>query len=155
MNHCIFTGRLTADPEIKEVGEHRVLRFAIAVNDSFTKEAVYPEFEAWNGTAEKIEQYFKKGKLIRVYGRLVADKWQADDGTNRTKLYFKLDRFEFPETNNSDRAASDQEGGTPPANRKAEAVSTETKKTRGRPKKEKVTSPPEIEDNDDEEEVLF
>lgn len=159
MNHCIFTGNLTADPELKVIaakngGEYQVVKFSIGLNNN-GQAAVFPRFEAWGETAERINKYFKKGKLIRLYAQYAEDKWQNDEGESRSRSFFKVDRFEFPESNARPVGEDEeQEQGERPSKTKAKTSTpkTETKKTRGRPKKDET---PAIEVDDDESEIFF
>jgi single-stranded DNA-binding protein len=70
-------GRLTYDVEVRDVGEDKkVLNNRIAIQagkDSTT----FVDIVAWNGVAEHIGKYFKKGFEILVQGHLV--------NTNRMK----------------------------------------------------------------------
>lgn len=90
-------GRLTRDPEAKTVGEYSVTQFSIAVNRrrKDSEEASFFDCEAWGKTAEAIASHFVKGKEIIVLGELVQDRWTADDGSGRSKVKIKVDRFSF------------------------------------------------------------
>lgn len=65
-------GRLVYDVEVKEVGEEKrkVLNNRIAINIAKDK-TTYVDITAWNGTAELIAKYFKKGHEICVVGNLI------------------------------------------------------------------------------------
>ena len=98
MNHCIFSGRLGADPEIKVVGENTSLcRFSIAVSRPYKDKKTgergtdWVQCTAWGKTAEMIHNMFKKGDGIQVLCEYNCDK--VED-----KYYhkFKVDRFTFP-----------------------------------------------------------
>jgi single-strand DNA-binding protein len=108
------TGRLTADPELRQTSTGKaVAQFTIAINEGRDKDgndrpATFVRCEAWNGTAENITKYFEKGKLIEVQGRLVNESWE-DKATGEKKYGTKIsvDRFEFPLT---EKAKPSQEG---------------------------------------------
>ena len=84
-------------------GTAKVCNFGIASNERWTdqqtgelRETVcFVEIEAWNRQAELVFEHFKKGSPILIEGNLKFDSWQADDGTNRSRLKVRLQRFEF------------------------------------------------------------
>lgn len=113
MNKCIFMGRITADPELKTVGDDSsVVNFNIAINRPKRKDADHPEADfipctAWNKVAELISTYFGKGDRIVVCGPLQSRKYEDKEGNNRTAYNVRVDDFDFVETKNeSNRAAS-------------------------------------------------
>jgi single-strand DNA-binding protein len=102
MNHCTFVGRLTSDPESREVGETSVTNFSLAVEDRYTVrgeekiEVEYPNFEAWGGLGQIMSQYCKKGDQVIVESKMKKDTWEdKDDGTKRSSVYFKVKNFYF------------------------------------------------------------
>ena len=85
LNQVSLVGRLTRDPEGKDVGNGRVVEFSLAVNGS--KETVaFFDVSAWDKTGAIIEEYARKGKQVAVTGRLVQDRWEAADGQKRSKV---------------------------------------------------------------------
>lgn len=67
----MFIGRLTADPEVKEVNGRKVATFTVACDDPFSKngDADFYRCVAWNKTADLAEKHLVKGRLIHVEGR--------------------------------------------------------------------------------------
>lgn len=74
MNKTIITGRLTADPELRETKGNPpipVTSFTVAVKRRFAKdETDFIDVVAWRTTAEFVCKYFTKGKRIEVCGEL-------------------------------------------------------------------------------------
>ncbi len=76
MNKVILTGRLTADPELRQTQSGIAsCRFIVAVNRRFKNdngeyEADFISCQAWRQTAEFIAKYFSKGSMICVEGSL-------------------------------------------------------------------------------------
>ena len=105
MNRVFLSGHLTRAPELKLTpdGTAKVCTFGLAVNERWSdretgemRETVcFVEVNAWNRQAELVFEYFKKGSPILIEGSLRFDAWQADDGTNRSRLTVRLNRFEF------------------------------------------------------------
>lgn len=85
LNSVNLMGRLTADPELKKTENGTsVTRFNIAVPRDYDREQVdFITIIAWRKTAEFICQYFKKGKLILVEGRLQVRYYEDKDGVNK------------------------------------------------------------------------
>ena len=121
MNTCIFIGRLTREPELKPVGDTNVCQFSIAVNRRYKtqageqkEEVNFFDMSAWDKGAESIAQYFKKGDAILVYCSAKQETWQdKETGKDRSKVSFRVERFEFlPSTGKRDAAS---EGSSEPA----------------------------------------
>jgi len=90
---AIIMGNLTADPDVKDVGESKVANFKVAVNRKWRdragelQEAVdFISVVAWNNTAENVEKYLKKGDPVFVEGRLEEDRWESNEGQKRSKI---------------------------------------------------------------------
>lgn len=104
INTVVIAGRTTKDPEIKVTpGGTTVLSFSLAVND--TKKNAQGEWEEianffdcvlFGERAERIAQYITKGSKLVVNGRLHQDRWQAQDGTNRSRVSIIVQDIELP-----------------------------------------------------------
>lgn len=82
MNKSILMGRLTKDPETRYTqNDKAVCSFTIAVKRRFKKdEADFINCVAWDKTAEFISQYFQKGGMIAVTGRIQTRNYEGNDG---------------------------------------------------------------------------
>lgn len=112
MNHCIFEGHLTNDPELRYTPNgHQVTSFSIGINKGKDIKPVFPNLEAWGKTAETIIKWFHKGDLIRVYCELVVDTWEdKNSGEKRQRDKFRVDRFDFPPPNKGRSSENDNTG---------------------------------------------
>jgi single-strand DNA-binding protein len=105
MNLVVFKGRLTRDPELKYTQAGKAIAgFGLAVENF--KDTLFLDCEAWEKTAEHINEYFKKGKEILISGRLRADTWEKE-GVKNTRLIVVVERSEF--CGNKDDSAPKQE----------------------------------------------
>lgn len=88
-NRWIIAGNVTADPDIKEVGESAVMRFCVAVNDPYSKtgEVMFVDCDFWN--PGKVGAFIARGTPILCEGRAAVDKWEKD-GQKRSKTYLKV-----------------------------------------------------------------
>ena len=96
MNLCIFTGRLTRDPELRQTSNGKsIVNFAIAINQG-KQEPIFVELTAWGPTGENINQWFKKGKPITVQTRYSLESWEdKNSGEKRSRARFTVDKFDF------------------------------------------------------------
>ena len=77
MNKAILSGRLTADPELRQTQSGIAsCRFTIACDRKFAdkntgeRQADFISCIAWKQTAEFVSRYFSRGKMIVVEGSL-------------------------------------------------------------------------------------
>ena len=120
LNQCTLAGRLTADPEVCQVGNSTVASCLIAVdrdrpNGDGEREADYISCTAWNQTAKFLEKYFAKGDAIIVTGRLRTSSWTDDSGAKRKSTEVNIQQIYFGESNASRKARKGytEEEGTP------------------------------------------
>jgi single-strand DNA-binding protein len=89
VNKVLLVGRLCTDPELKYTPSGvAVANFRIAVDRTFTnaqgeRETDFIDVVAWRQSAEFVDQYLGKGRLILVDGRLQVRQWQTADGQRR------------------------------------------------------------------------
>ena len=101
LNKAILMGRLTADPALRHTQSNRpVTTFAQAVDCSYGKEqqADFIDIVAWNKTAEFVCQYFRKGLLVAVEGRLQTRFWEDKQGNKRNSVEVVAERVYFAES---------------------------------------------------------
>lgn len=93
-NRVILTGRLARDPEIKLTPSNtKTARISLACGrewkDKTTGEkkqqTEFYSVQAWGATADVLERYCKKGKLLLVEGRL--HSYSYDDAKTGTRKY--------------------------------------------------------------------
>lgn len=103
MNKCLFTGRLTRDPETRyaESGT-AVARFGMAIDRRYKREgeqtADFINCVAFGKTAEFVDKYFKKGMKADVEARFQSGSYTDNDGNRRNTADFVIDNIEFGES---------------------------------------------------------
>lgn len=139
MNHCIFEGRLTSDPELRYTASGTAIASqTIAVNAGKDQPAFFASVDFWEQKAEFLSKYFKKGNLIRVYCRAKEETWDdKTSGEKRSKVKFVANQIEFLPTNKSSTNETEVEAEETPKPAKKTAAS-----------KKSTTSPPEPENED-------
>lgn len=103
LNSIIIEGNLTADPVIKTTQNgHNVTTFSIASNRFYKnkdeeqeKEVSYFEIETWSRLAQTCGEVLKKGRGVRVVGRLKQDRWTDAEGKARSKIIVVAEHVEF------------------------------------------------------------
>lgn len=88
MNHVTLIGRLTKDPEVRYTQSGTAVgTFTLAVDRRVQKdkpkEADFIPCVVWNKTAEVVGNWCKKGKQVRVEGRMQVRSYDAKDGSKR------------------------------------------------------------------------
>jgi single-strand DNA-binding protein len=99
MNHTVLIGNLTRDPELRALpGGNTVCEFSVAVNErrkDGEDRVDYFDVTAFGRVAETCGQYLAKGSKVAVDGRLRQDRWQNDQGQNRSKVKVVAQFVEF------------------------------------------------------------
>jgi single-strand DNA-binding protein len=152
-NFYNVTGNITHDLELVQTQSGgSILNFSVAVNENFknkdgekVEKTHFFNAVAFNGTAEVIAKYFKKGKPIELHGRLQQDTWDdKTTGDKRSAIKLVVDRWEFWGFDKSD----DEEETVPkaPFDTKKPTAKKEIAPTKGKGK----SSKPTVEDDDEE-----
>ena len=104
MNSVNLIGRLTKDPEVKYGAESQlaVARFSIAIDKGKDKNgekrgADFPNIVCFGKTAELVEKFVVKGRLVGISGRIQTGKYEKDGRTIYTTDIL-ADRVEFLES---------------------------------------------------------
>lgn len=105
MNRCVFTGRLTRDPEMRTAAgsDMSIVRFGMAIDRRFKREgeqtADFINCVAFGKTAEFIEKYFKKGMKADIEARFQSSTYNdKNTGERRSSADFIIDNIEFGES---------------------------------------------------------
>jgi single-strand DNA-binding protein len=102
-NKVILLGNLTRDPQLRYLPSNTpVCEFGLAVNrrwrdrdGNMQDEVCFVDLSAFGRSAETINQYMSKGRMLMVDGRLKFDSWTAQDGSKRSKLRVVVENFQF------------------------------------------------------------
>lgn len=106
LNKVILMGRLTADPELRHTQNNiPVTSFTLAVDRGYgqDKQTDFLDIVAWRKTAEIVSQWFSKGMLVAVSGRLQTRTWEDKQGNKRKAVEVVADEVFFAESKKSDR----------------------------------------------------
>ena len=112
LNRCIIMGRLTYDPELRHTQAGKsVTSITLAVDRDFKgkngeKETDFIDVVAWGNTAEFLRNYFSKGRMTVVEGRLQIRDWTDKDGKKRKAVEVLADHVYFGESKPKDEYAA-------------------------------------------------
>ena len=112
LNEVILMGRLTRAPDVRMTQNGTTAaNFALACERDYApqgqdRETDFFDIVAFRNTADFVGQYFSKGQLVAVKGRLQQRNWTDKQGNKRRTTEILADRCYFAEKR-QDRDASD------------------------------------------------
>ena len=110
MNRIVLLGRLTRDPELRKTqNDMSVCKYTIAVNRK-GEGTDFIECTCFNGIADTIFKYLKKGNQICVEGKLRVDTYKKQDGSNGYKTYVLVETFDFVGTQKETQSETQPSG---------------------------------------------
>jgi single-strand DNA-binding protein len=93
INHVVLVGRLVRDAQLKYTNSGlAICEFSVAINnrkkqgDEWVDEAHFFDVTLFGRQGEAIQRYLTQGKQVGVEGQLRQDRWQTQDGQNRSKV---------------------------------------------------------------------
>lgn len=100
LNKIVVMGRLTRDVELRYTqNQTPVASFTIACDrDLGEKQTDFLDCVAWKKTAEFVNNYFRKGSMAIVSGRLQIRDWTDKDGNKRKTAEIVADSVYFGES---------------------------------------------------------
>ena len=116
LNKAILMGRLTADPELRHTQNNTpVTSFTLAVNRSYGKneQTDFIDVVAWQRTAEFVSQWFHKGMLVAVAGRIQTRTWADKTGQKRKSVEVVADEVHFAESKKDSQSQPRNDGAIP------------------------------------------
>ena len=116
-NKVITIGNLTRDIELKYLPSgSAIAKCAIATSHKYKtqtgeqkEEVCFLDFSVFGKSAEILNQYVRKGSKVMLEGRLVFNRWTAQDGSNRSNHTLNVESFKFLDSKGS--SDNQQNGG--------------------------------------------
>jgi single-strand DNA-binding protein len=117
LNSILIEGNLVRDPELSYTPKGTALcKITVACNRSYKqdeeiqKEVSFFDVTVWQRQAEACAEYLKKGRGVRVVGRLKQDRWTDPDGKVRSRVFVVAEHVEFkPGKKPDDKEADSKE----------------------------------------------
>lgn len=122
INKATITGNITRDPELRQTqGGTSVLTIGVAVNDRRKNQQTgewedYPNFidcTIFGNRATGVAPHLEKGMKVAIEGKLNQSRWQAEDGTNRSKIGIIVDEIEFMAKRDGSQQPMQQQAAQP------------------------------------------
>ncbi|MBP3312467.1 MAG: single-stranded DNA-binding protein [Butyricicoccus sp.] len=107
LNKAILMGRLTRDPELRHTQSNTaVASFSLAIDrdrkgSDGERQTDFIDCVAWGRQAEFVNQWFKKGMMAIVVGRVQSRNWEDKNGNKRVSIEINVDEVSFGETKKS------------------------------------------------------
>lgn len=103
LNSIILEGNVVRQAELSEPAKgFKVCKFPVAVNRFYksddgngSEEVSFFDVEAYGKVAEYCEKYTKKGRGVRVVGRLKQNRWKDNAGKNFSKVFVVAEHLEY------------------------------------------------------------
>ena len=102
LNSILIEGNLVKEPVSRTTTKGiATCTFTIATNrfykqeSGFEKEVSYFDVETWAKLAEACYSKGKKGRGVRVVGRIKQDRWTGTDGKAKSKVVIVAEHVEF------------------------------------------------------------
>ena len=115
LNSILLEGNLVRDPQYRTTPHGTpVCTFTLASNryfrnnNGYEQEVSFFDVETWSKLAERCNSVGKKGRGVRVVGRLKQDRWQGEDGKPHARITIVAEHVEFrPEFKKQRQAAEE------------------------------------------------
>lgn len=120
LNDIVIQGRLTRDPEMKNTASGiKAAVFTLACERDYKplggdRETDFFDVVAWRSTAEFVQNYFRKGRMVVVKGRLQNRQWTGDDGIKRKVSEIVADSVYFCDNGKDNGKDSQRDEQTAP-----------------------------------------
>ncbi len=115
LNSILVEGNLTRDPLLAQTPKGTpVCNFSVASNrfyrnnEELQKEVSFFDVEVWSKLAERCADTLKKGRGVRVVGRLKQDRWTDGEGKNHARIKIVGEHVEFRPVFSKPEAALEQ-----------------------------------------------
>jgi len=120
LNSILIEGNMVREPEYRTTPKGTPLcTFRLASNrffkqeNGFEKEVSYFDVETWAKLADVCNNHGKKGRGVRVVGRLKQSRWTGNDGKERSRVAIVAEHVEFrPDIKNGSAPEQEQQDQT-------------------------------------------
>ena len=117
LNSILIEGNLVRDPLSRTTAKGTALcTFTLASNrfykqdDQYEKEVGYFDIESWGKLAENCYNLGRKGRGVRVVGRIKQDRWTGADGRPHSKVSIVAEHVEFRPESKKDSTGAAESG---------------------------------------------
>ncbi len=116
-NRVTLIGNLGRDPETKTLENgKKVTHFTLATNDGYKNadgqkvtETTWHNCVAWNGLADTVSRFLKKGKEVAVEGRIVYRTYEDKKGVSKNITEININDLVLLQSGKKEKAEIEQE----------------------------------------------
>lgn len=124
LNKVLLIGNVGGDPEIRTLPSGaKVANFSLATTESYTdrngqrqSQTEWHRIEIWEGLANVVEQYVKKGDPLYIEGKIKNERWTDQNGQEKTGIRIRANSMQMlggrPSSGSSNNAAQENSGDT-------------------------------------------
>ncbi len=121
LNSVILEGNCVRDPQVTITSHGKTLcTFSIAnsryykSNENFVEDVSFIDVQTWGKWAEIVSEKCKKGRGVRIVGRLKQLRWHDSNNKTRSKIIVLAEHIDFkPETHKPEQGAQNTSFYTP------------------------------------------
>ena len=103
LNKVLLIGNVGGDPEIRTLPSGaKVANFSLATTESYTdktgqkqSQTEWHRIEIWEGLANVVEQYVKKGDPLYIEGKIKNEKWTDQNGQEKTGIRIRANSMQM------------------------------------------------------------
>lgn len=112
LNNCTIQGRLTRDPELRYTASNTpVVSFSLACersrkNANGEYDTDFIDCISFGKTAEFVKNWFAKGMMAIVVGRIQSRNWEDRNGNKRTSIEINANEVLFGESKKDKRSGN-------------------------------------------------
>lgn len=103
LNSILIEGTLKDDPVLEHLPNATDVCTFELVTNHLTRSGGPPtvstfSVEVWNALGRNVSEYLRKGRSVRVVGRLAQDTWKDGEGHSRSRVKIVAEHVEFRPT---------------------------------------------------------
>lgn len=103
LNKVLLIGNVGGDPEIRTLPSgSKVANFSLATTENYTDRAgqkqsqtEWHRIEIWEGLANVVEQYVKKGDPLYIEGKIKTERWTDQNGQEKTGVRIRANSMQM------------------------------------------------------------
>lgn len=103
LNKVLLIGNVGGDPEIRTLPSgSKVANFSLATTETYTdrsgqkqSQTEWHRIEIWEGLANVVEQYVKKGDPLYIEGKIRTERWTDQNGQEKTGVRIRANSMQM------------------------------------------------------------
>ena len=115
LNSILIEGNLVRDPDFRTTPKGiGVCKFPMASNrfykqdSGMEKEVSFFDVESWGKLAENVNDKGRKGRGVRVVGRLKQERWQNNEGKAMARVVIVAEHVEFRQDSKKENSSTEE-----------------------------------------------